>query len=146
MNATLIIVAVACVGLGYYAWQRQQRALVGLETLKNSGVQVSFWIRSRPLLAVDNDKGKLYLIDGRQPQKPTRLDVLAVTKVTFVESPPVSNENTDPRGPDTLLIETSDGHSHRVGDLPGGDSGAKNAMSQFKKHGVLTDKLVYQSR
>lgn len=146
MNTIVIIILAACVALGYYAWRQQQRALLGLQTLKNSGVEVAFWLRSRPLLAVDKDKGKLYLIAGNQPQSPMRLDMLSVKQLSFIESPPVSNNNTDARGADTIVIEMNDGNSHRVGDLPDGESGAKNAKALFERHKVLNDKLTYQPR
>lgn len=146
MNTVIIVIIALCIVLGYYAWRQQQRALVGLKTLKNSGVTVTFAIHSRPLLVMEGSKKRLYLIDGSTPQSPVRLNLSAIKQLRFIESPPVSNNNTAPRGSDTLIITLYDGSTHRIGDLPDGESGAKNAMRLFEQHQLLNEKLIYQPR
>ncbi len=147
VNTVILIIIAVCVALGYYAWRQQQRALAGLQQLKDSGVQVAFSLHSRPLLAVDVSKQYIYLLDGSASEGPTRLAIAAIRQITFTETPVVStSENPDPRGPDTLTIVMNDGSEYRVGDLPGGASGAQQAMQQFQQQQIPKQKLLFKPR
>lgn len=146
MKPFVLIFIAVCAGVGFYAWRSQQHALTGLDTLKNNGVSVDFSLISRPILAVDSQQSRLYLIDGKNAQQPIRIDFQSIQRIVFKETPTTNKQSSITRGPDTLSIELNDGSRYRVADLPGGDNGANAAMKQFQQHHVVIDKLILQSR
>lgn len=144
MKPILVIAILACVGIGYYAWRQQQNAFDELEQLQQTGVDVTFHLRSRPLLAVDSGKQTLYLLSGNGVHNVQILPLSDITAITFIEAP-IHNEkeHSEPNAPDSLEITTSSGQRFRVGDL---NRTATAARQLFEQHRLLDNKLHTRHR
>ncbi len=124
-NIVLLIILVCC-GIGYYAWQQQKASLNGLELAKKQGAKIDFFLRSRPLFAVDSTHKNILLIYS---DKTISVKFSEIKTIRFTETPYKNNYDTEPRGPDTITITQNDGHRYRVGDLR---NTAREAITQFR--------------
>lgn len=122
----LIVIAIICGSIGYYAWRQQKAALRGLEQARSQGAKIDFFLYSRPLFALDSTHKQLLLIDAQQT---TSIKLADIEHIRFIETPTTSHDNTDPRGPDTISITLKDGQHYRVGDLR---KSARNAIKKFR--------------
>lgn len=138
----ILVIIAACIGLGYYAWQQQNRSLKELERLK-SVADISFSIVSRPILAVDKGARKLFLLGGSGRQSAKELSFNDISQIKFIETPYISNKETDPRGPDSIIITLNSGETLRVGDLP---DPAADVLTNFQHQGFPSNKLSLKSR
>lgn len=144
MKSILLIALLACVGIGYYAWRQQQNAFSELKQLTSTGVDVTFHLVSRPLLAVDSGKQTLHLLSGNGVHNQQVIPLASIKEITFIEAP-IHNpkDNSDPIGPDSLVITTNSGQQIRVGDL---QLTASTARQLFEKYHLLDNKLTTQYR
>lgn len=144
MKTPLFIILLVCVGLGYYAWRQQQNSVAELKQLQAGGVDVTFHLVSRPLLAVDTDSQLMYLLSGHGVHEAQIIPLSTISEIKFIESPILNpKDNSEPQGPDYLEITTKNGQRIRVGDLK---HSAQLARQYFEQHHLLTDRLITKHR
>ncbi len=124
-NIVLLIILICC-GIGYYAWQQQKASLNGLELAKKQGAKIDFFLRSRPLFAVDSTHKSILLVYS---DKTLSVKFSEIKTIRFIETPYKNNYDTEPKGPDTIMITLNDGNQYRVGDLR---NTAREAITQFQ--------------
>lgn len=144
MKSIIVIILVICAGIGFYAWQQQKKAQNELKQLQDSGVDITFSLQSRPLLAVDSGRGILHLLFGNGVHNAKAIPLVQIKSIRFIEAPIFNQkENSDTQRPDSLIITTTTGKTYRVGDLY---LSATKARELFEQHQILTDKLSTQQR
>ncbi len=134
-NIVLLIILVCC-GIGYYAWQQQKASLNGLELAKKQGAKIDFFLRSRPLFAVDSTHKNILLIYS---DKTVSVKFSEIKTIRFTETPYKNNYNTEPRGPDTIIITLTDGRTYQVGDLR---ETAREASQQFRSFAPAVETVI----
>ncbi len=122
----MLLIVLICFGIGYYAWQQQKIALKNLELEKKRGAKIDFFLRSRPLFAVDSTHKNVLLVYSDETLLVKFSDIKTIR---FTETPYKNNYDTDPKGPDTILITLSNGTQYRIGDLK---NTAREAIIQFR--------------
>lgn len=144
MKSILLLAIAVSIGIGYYAWRQQQNAFSELKHLTNTGVDVTFHLVSRPLLAVDSGKQTLHLLSGNGMQNQQVIPFSSIKEMTFIEAP-IHNpkENSEPSGSDSLIIRKTSGQEILVSDL---QLAASAARQLFEKHHLLDNKLTTQYR
>ncbi len=122
----MLLIILVCCSIGYYAWQQQKASLNGLELAKKQGAKIDFFLRSRPLFAVDSTHKNIFLIYS---DKTVSVKFSEIKTIRFTETPYKNNYDTEPRGSDTVIVTLNNGHRYRVGDLR---NTAREAITQFR--------------
>ncbi len=129
-------IALLCCGIGYYAWQQQKASLNGLALAKKQGAKIDFFLRSRPLFAVDSTHKNILLIYS---DKTLSVKFSEIKNIRFTETPYKNNYDTDPKGPDTISITLHDGSQYRIGDLR---NTANEAIAQFRSFAPEVESIL----
>lgn len=117
---------IVCLGVGYYAWQQQNVSLKRLEKLQQQGVSIDYYLRSRPLFAVDRYHQQILLVYSDQTINIRWSDIV---EIRFVESPERHKDTSETRQPDFIEITLHDDQHYRVGDLR---TQARESFEQFQ--------------
>lgn len=132
----LLLTALLCVGVGYYAWQQQKASLRGLEQARSQGAKIDFFLYSRPLFALDSTHKVVLLIYS---DKTISVKFPDIKTIRFTETPSSSQENSEPRGPDSINIYLKDGQNYRIGDLK---ETAREAVKQFRSFAPEVESIL----
>ncbi len=132
----MLLVALFCIGIGYYAWQQQKTALNGLQQARKQGAKIDFFLYSRPLFAVDSTHKVILLIDSTRT---VSLKFSEINTVRFTEAPYTSQYNAETKKPDTITINLTDGQHYRVGDLK---TTAREAATQFRAFAPEVESII----
>ncbi len=135
-KSILLLFACICCGVGYYAWQQQKASLNGLEVAKQQGAKIDFFLRSRPLFAVDSSHKNILLVYS---DKTISVKFSEIKNIRFIETPYKHNYDLETKGPDTIIIKLTDDNKYRVGDLR---NTAREAITQFRSFAPEVESIL----